>query len=326
MPLFSTNIGIAAVSSGSQFTQSFDVINVFVPSPTYGMNSTSASVASIKINEVQYNNSGSSAELTFHLNSPENSGSVGDPVLTLFSTGSNNEPRVGIGFSGSEKPIKAFDIRSKIDNSVGTEILLRSSRTSEGAQAGDEAGLINFVIDSSSFNDITTTGSIATIKSIVDSVSATNGVAGRLVFGIQRNIDTAVDMLEMGYGGGSYADFYRSFTSRSFEIVDFNPLTTATQNASFTLSNGINPYVIIRTDNPGTGNQGGLVQLNDKFGTGSIFLHGPSGEITASSLTLDDSFQYNNVILESTESSISAGNTTLGEFPSKTSMITTSNS
>ena len=55
--------------------------------------------------------------------------------------------------------------------------------------------------------------------------------------------------------------------------------------------------------------------MNDKFGTGSIFLHGPSGEITASSLTLDDSFQYNNVILESTESSISAGNTTLGEFP-----------
>ena len=49
MPLFSTNIGIAAVSSGSQFTQSFDVINVFVPSSTYGVNSTSASVASATV-------------------------------------------------------------------------------------------------------------------------------------------------------------------------------------------------------------------------------------------------------------------------------------
>ena len=148
MPITTGNIGLIPASSGSELTSSFDVLNVFFSSPTYGSVNPTASVASIKVNIIEFNNSGSAGELAFHTNSPENSGSVGDPVLTLFSTGSNNEPRVGIGFSGSEKPIKAFDIRSKIDNSVGTEILLRSSRISEGAQAGDEAGLINFVIDS----------------------------------------------------------------------------------------------------------------------------------------------------------------------------------
>ena len=92
----------------------------------------------------------------------------------------------------------------------------------------------------------------------------------------------------MSYGDSIFADFYATTTPRTFEIKDNSPQTTAAYNASFVHGNGVNPYTIIRTDNPGTGNQGGLIQANNKFGTGTIFLHGPSGEITGSDVIIDD--------------------------------------
>jgi len=320
MKVFGRKIGIVVASSASLVAEQetlntpLQVIN-FLYSGDFTSSLESGSLASIDAVINNTSSNGASGELLFRLSDPSNLSTSGSTILRMFHTGSNKEPRVGVGFEETETLLRPFEVKSKIDSTEGTEILLRSSRVTEGAQAGDQGPSINFVIDSSSFNDITTTGSLGRIRSIVDAVSPTEGVGGRLLFSVQRNIDTSVNMLEMGYGGGSYAQFYRTFTSRSFEIADNNPQTEPTHNASFVLSNGTNPYVIIRTDNPGTGDQGGLVQLNNKFGTGSIFLHGPTGEITASSLTLSDSFQYNNVILESTESTISAGNTTLGEFP-----------
>jgi len=266
-------------------TKSFDE-QPYIDFLAYPANSTfpfneSASIGTIKgVITTGSVSKGMQGRLNFY--SSQNNLTGSKQILSMYFSGSNDEPRVGIGFDEAEEVLKTFEVKSKIESNKGTELLIRSSRTGSGANVGDEAGLINFIIDSASFEDITTTGSVATIKAIVDSVSPTNGVAGRLLFSVQRETDTAIDMLEMGYGGGSYADFYRTFTSRSFEIIDFNPQITATQNASFVLSNGINPYVIIRTDNPTTSNQGGLIQVNDKLGTGSIFLHGPTGEITAS--------------------------------------------
>lgn len=290
--IFGSAIGIALGSTGSYTLPTTSSIPgiFFVYSPATSSNVlTTSSVASIEAIITSADQTGSSGELIFRVPSPENNTSKGEPIFKISATGSNNEPRIGIGFSTSEKPIKTFDIKSKIENSRGTELLIRSSRESVGAQVGDEAGIINFVIDSASFNDITTTGSIARIKTKVNDVpSATQGVNGQLTFAISRNINTEVDMVDMAYNHGTYSDFYSIVTSHSIEIKDTNPQTTPTQNASFVLSNGTNPYAIIRTDNPGTSAQGGLIQVNDRFGTGTIFLHGPTGEITGSDIIIDD--------------------------------------
>lgn len=286
MPTFGTIASIIA-SSGSIPTSSFTILPFYVADPGYSLGSTSSIAASINANILTQSNAGTAAEIIFNIPSPENSDSAGTPILKLSSTGVNNEPRVGIGFSEGEEPIKAFDIKSKIDSDKGTELLIRSSRTTTGAQVGDEAGVINFVIDTGSFIDITTTGSIARIKTKVDEISS-SGVGGRLQFGLTRNINTEIDIMEMSYGDSTFADFYATTTPRTFEIKDINPNPTPSQNASFIHSNGNNPYTIIRTDNPGTGNQGGLIQVNNKFGNGTIFLHGPTGEITGSDVIIDD--------------------------------------
>ena len=204
MPVTTGNIGLIPASSGSELTSSFDVLNVFFSSPTYGSINPTASIASIKVNVIEFNNSGSAGELVFHTNSPENSGSVGDPVLTLFATGSNNEPRVGIGFSGSEKPVKALEIKTKSNTAEGSEILIRSSRDPEGAIIGDLAGAIRFTIDSGSYNDITTSGSVALIDAITTKVSE-EGVQGDLSLGVAtvRDTDAPTEVLRIRENDGA---------------------------------------------------------------------------------------------------------------------------
>lgn len=98
-------------------------------------------------------------------------------ITILYLTSSGKNPRVGVG---TTEPLTVFDFKDIEDSSAGTELLLRSSRTSEGAQIGDSAGRINFVIDSSSFSKIQTSGSIATVEALVSDVDTT-GVTGDLV-------------------------------------------------------------------------------------------------------------------------------------------------
>ena len=98
-------------------------------------------------------------------------------ITILYLTSSGKNPRIGVG---TTEPLTVFDFKDVEDSSVGTELLLRSSRTSEGAQVGDSAGTINFVIDSSSFGKIKTSGSIATVEALVSDVDTT-GVTGDLI-------------------------------------------------------------------------------------------------------------------------------------------------
>jgi len=186
MPVFN-NLGLTIASSGSEITASFPVLDVYFNSPSYGAFNPAATIGSIQAQVINYNNSGSAGEILFNVTSLENSGSSGVPVLVIAATGSNNEPRVGVGFTGSERPIKAFDVKSKTDTAEGTEFLIRSSRLTEGAQIGDLGGSIRFVIDSSSFGDITSSGSVAEIDSIVTDVTP-EGVRGdlSLKIGIQK--------------------------------------------------------------------------------------------------------------------------------------------
>ena len=119
MPVFN-NLGLTIASSGSEITASFPVLDVYFNSPSYGAFNPAATIGSIQAQVINYNNSGSAGEILFNVTSLENSGSSGVPVLVIAATGSNNEPRVGIGFEGNERPIKAFDVKSKTDTAEGT--------------------------------------------------------------------------------------------------------------------------------------------------------------------------------------------------------------
>jgi hypothetical protein len=97
-------------------------------------------------------------------------------VSILYATSSGTNPRIGIG---TNDPKRIFDFKDIKDDNRGGEILIRSSRSTKGAEVGDEAGRINFTIDSSSFNDIETSGSVAQILAKVSDVSS-DGVFGGL--------------------------------------------------------------------------------------------------------------------------------------------------
>ena len=96
----------------------------------------------------------------------------------LFISRSGDNPRIGIG---TTNPLRAFDFKEIRDDSRGGELLIRGSRTTKGADVADEAGRINFAIDSSSFGNIETSGSTAEIVALVDQID-TSGVKGSLSF------------------------------------------------------------------------------------------------------------------------------------------------
>jgi len=126
------------------------------------------------------NHNSASARLVFDTGSQAIKFHVGSTDETLkevlFISKSGDNPRIGIG---TDNPIRAFDFKEVRDDNRGGEILIRGSRTTKGADPGDEVGRINFAIDSSSFGKVDISGSAAEIVSIVDSVDET-GVEGSL--------------------------------------------------------------------------------------------------------------------------------------------------
>lgn len=187
MPIFS-NIGLSLPGSGSEITSSFVVLPIYYGSSNYGTFTPAATVGTLEAIVTNYDTTGSSGELIFRVPSYENRESTGSKVLTISATGSSEEPRVGIGFEENEKPVKAFEIQTQIDSSTGTEFNLRSKRASIGAQVGDSAGKINFIIASGSYKDITTSGSLASIEGVVTTVSE-RGVLGNLEIKLNQNED-----------------------------------------------------------------------------------------------------------------------------------------
>jgi len=124
--------------------------------------------------------SSASAQFTLASDSSSLSILVGKENLQeiMFLSYSSKEPKIGIGTS---QPKSIFDIKSIADNSTGTELLIRSARTElKGGNTGDAAGKIIFSIDSSSFNNLKTSGSVAIITSEVTSISS-EGAAGDLI-------------------------------------------------------------------------------------------------------------------------------------------------
>lgn len=201
MPIFG-NIGLSLPGSGSEITSSFDVLPVYFSSVSYSREA--ATIGTLEAFVTSYDDTGSYGELSFRVSSKENRSTTGSKVLTIFSTGSNDEPRVGIGFGENEKPIRAFEIKTKSNTVEGSEILIRSSRNPEGAVIGDLAGAIRFTIDSASYGDITTSGSVALIDAITTKVSE-EGVQGDLSFGIAsvRDTDAPTEILRLRENDGA---------------------------------------------------------------------------------------------------------------------------
>lgn len=96
----------------------------------------------------------------------------------LYISQSGGIPKIGIG---TRDPKSALDIKEVIDDGSGTEFILQVSRTTKGAQSGDTAAKINFVIDSGSYKDYKTSASIATIEAEVATITST-GASGKLRF------------------------------------------------------------------------------------------------------------------------------------------------
>jgi len=171
----------------------------------------------------------------------ERSYGLGDLDILQISS-SNREPRVGIGFSKSDNFSKTFDLLTAKDDTTGTEILLRSSRTTTGAETGDEAGKITFAINSASFKSIDDSGSVANIVAKVTDVTS-QGVIGKLIFNTSNAKGEApYETLVLSYGQSTF--------SSSLNVLQS---LNVTQNVSSSLSRA-NSLIIGNVSNLGTNN------------------------------------------------------------------------
>ena len=209
MKIFGSNIGVIIGDSGSLATGSISTgsilpgINFIYTNGDFTSSLATGSIAAINTIITETSDSGSRGEIIFTVSDYDDMSSSGSVILKLFHTGSNNEPRVGIGFNKDEDIAKTFEIKTKKDSAEGTEIVLEGSRTSIGAQIGDETGKINFVVPSGSFDNKFESGSLAHIKSTVKGVDQT-GVQGRLVMSVGRNnTESPRDIWSLGYGDGT---------------------------------------------------------------------------------------------------------------------------
>ena len=148
-----------------------------------------------------------------------------DPSI-LFLSASNNISRIGIG---TTDPKSTIDFKSVEDSTIGTELILRSARTSTtGAFTGDEGGSINFTIDSGSFIDLKTSGSLAKIKTTVNSVGV-GGAQGLLAFELSKGVGPdGLDIFKYGYAIGGEGASFAQVQTGSLIIGDFADLAPST--------------------------------------------------------------------------------------------------
>ena len=194
-----SQLAIQADQSGS--TESQNSIIFYYASSSYNNLFQSGALATIKTKTLEATAQGARGELEFVV-STTGSGitSSGVPIMTLFHTGSNNEPRVGVGFQSSEEVKRTFEIQSKENSSTGTEIVLKSGRPNLGAEIGDLAGSITFVIESSSFSDPFLTGSVTQIDTVIRGTGSSDNMTGNLrIHASPEWIEVMQPVAEFGY-------------------------------------------------------------------------------------------------------------------------------
>ena len=145
--------------------------------------------------------------------------SASSTIDLLFITASGTNARVGVG---TTDPKSNFDFKDTQDSTQGTELILRTARSSTtGALSGDEGGSINFTIDSGSFNNLKTSGSLAKIKTKVTSIG-TGGTEGKLVFELSKGAGPeGNDVFSYGFNQISGFNLYSQIQTASLLIKDF---------------------------------------------------------------------------------------------------------
>ena len=135
----------------------------------------------------------------------------------LFISSSGKQSRIGIG---TNDPKSSIDFKTVEDSVTGTEIVLRTARTNRGAFTGDEGGSINFIIDSGSYTNLKTEGSLAKIKTNVTEVGS-GGVQGVLAFSLSKGAGAeGHDAFKYGYYINGETTFAQIQTG-SLIITDF---------------------------------------------------------------------------------------------------------
>lgn len=136
----------------------------------------------------------------------------------LFISSSGKQSRIGIG---TNDPKSSIDFKTIEDSAIGTEIVLRTARTNRGAFTGDEGGSINFTIDSGSYANLKTEGSLAKIKTIVNEVGV-GGAQGLLAFTLSKGAGgDGIDAFKYGYAIGGEITFAQIQTG-SLLMHDFS--------------------------------------------------------------------------------------------------------
>ena len=166
----------------------------------------------------------------------------------LFISSSNNQSRIGIG---TINPKSNIDFKTVEDSTTGTEIILRTARSTRGALLGDEGGSINFTIDSGSFNDLKTSGSLAKIKTIVNEVGI-GGAQGLLAFTLSKGAGSeGIDAFKYGYAINGETTFAQIQTG-SLVMHDFSSGQPARLNMND--SNGDTTFEVFKGNITASGN------------------------------------------------------------------------
>ena len=134
----------------------------------------------------------------------------------LYISQSGGVPRIGIGTSN---PISAFDIKDIKDDGKGTEMVFKTSRTDRGADVGDLEGTIYFSIDSGSYGDIKTSGSLATLTTQVKEISPEGSYGHFKINTARAAIEAPSELWVMGYNADPVTSgINASVTSGSINI------------------------------------------------------------------------------------------------------------
>jgi len=227
----------------------------------------------------------------------KNSGSV-RPEYLLNISSSNNEPRIGFGFEPTQKFEKTFEIKSSKDSQFGTEFVLKSSRTTKGGEIGDYAGIIDFVIDSGSYNKVNISGSIADIKAEVTNITEV-GATGDIVLSAAPNPKLPPqEALRIGGVNSNFSSSLRVMGSNL--TVDYNLISDGTARLN---GNTIATLITASGDISSSGNVHGANLIGDVIGT-TFFPAGDTPETNEvtfyHSLTVDD--YLGNPIVQETSS------------------------
>jgi len=220
---------------------------------------------------------------------PSSSLGTSDDKIQFFISNSI-APKIGIGTSN---PLATLDIVDVENTAEGFVFLIRNARTvTKGGDPGDAAGTINFIIDSGSYDKITTSGSVGKIVSEVDAIN-TEGVGGHIRFEVSdtntSNLsNNPVEVLRLVKDSSDIDDVTVKVTGSLSSTVKIKA-GTAVEAGTYVDANTYlrgNSLKIGVTTEPGSGNAIILGDLKVTNITGSII--SASGAITGSDVYIDD--------------------------------------